>query len=316
LPSWSRDLAAGVKAINAKAETVADKPTFRAAFKARRCLIPASGYYEWKHVGKAKQPHFIHPRDSGLLAFAGPWDAWAKGAAPVESCSIITTTASEATRCLHERAPVILDPSHFAAWLDPLTPASALYELLPPCAPERIALHPVAPLVGNVRNDAPELEAQAAALFTARSRFSAASQRKTPPARSRRRRTFDDPLAAMHFADDSIVIVADDDAPVIVPAHDDGSHVPVLHFHDRAMAAHMAELARHCRGGAEAKGDDRGQAEKDASHGCLLVLQGGVALPTLGTPRRQKLAAEMLIFHSWGKAAGDQGFCPRGLSPA
>jgi putative SOS response-associated peptidase YedK len=164
--SWARDLAAGAKAINARAETVADKPTFRGAFKARRCLIPASGYYEWKHEGKAKQPYFIHPRDGGLFAFAGLWDVWSKAASPVESCSIITTTANETTRHLHERMPVILDRAHFAAWLDPLTPPPVLHELLRPCPPERIALHPVAPLVGNVRNEGPELVAPVADLFT------------------------------------------------------------------------------------------------------------------------------------------------------
>ena len=82
---------------------------------------------------------------------------WAKGAAPVESCSIITTAANEATRHLHERTPVNLDARDFAAWLDPLTPPLALHELLRPCPPERITVHPVAPLVGNVRNDGPEL---------------------------------------------------------------------------------------------------------------------------------------------------------------
>jgi putative SOS response-associated peptidase YedK len=166
VPGWAKDLAAGVKAINARAETVADKPTFRAAFKGRRCLMPASGYYEWKHEGKAKQPYFIHP-SHGLFAFAGLWDVWSKGPAPVESCSIITTEANEATRHLHERMPVILDRAHFAAWLDPLTPPPVLHELLHPCPADRIATYPVAPLVGNVRNDGPELVAPAADLFTA-----------------------------------------------------------------------------------------------------------------------------------------------------
>jgi putative SOS response-associated peptidase YedK len=167
VPSRAHDVAAGVKAINARAETVADKPTFRAAFRSRRCLIPASGYYEWKHEGKAKRPHFIHPARGELFAFAGLWDVWAKGAAPVESCSIITTTANEATQHLHERMPVILDRADFAAWFDPLTHATALHELLRPCPPERIALHPVGAAVGNVRNDGPGLVAPAADLFTA-----------------------------------------------------------------------------------------------------------------------------------------------------
>jgi len=164
--SWAKDLSAGVKAINARAETVADKPTFRAAFKARRCLIPASGYYEWKHERKTKRPHFIHPADGRLFAFAALWDVWTKGAEPVESCSIITTTANEATRHLHERMPVILDREHFAVWLDALTPAPALHELLRPCPPERVAYHPVGAAVGNVRNDGPELVAPSASRFT------------------------------------------------------------------------------------------------------------------------------------------------------
>jgi putative SOS response-associated peptidase YedK len=167
VPSWARDLSVGVKAINARAETVADKPTFRAAFKARRCLIPASGYYEWKHEGKAKQPYFIHPKgEGGLFAFAGLWDVWSKGAEPVESCSVITTAAGEAIRHLHERTPVVLDPSQFAAWLDPLTPTLALRELLRPCPPERVALHLLGAAVGNVRNEGPELVAAITGRFT------------------------------------------------------------------------------------------------------------------------------------------------------
>jgi putative SOS response-associated peptidase YedK len=167
VPAWSRDLADGVKAINARAETVADKPTFRAAFKSRRCLIPASGYYEWKREGKSKQPHFIHPRGGGVFAFAGLWELWSRGDESAETCSILTTTANEATRRLHERMPVILDRADFAAWLDPLTPPPALHELLRPCPPERVALYSVGAAVGNVRNDGPELVAPAADLFTA-----------------------------------------------------------------------------------------------------------------------------------------------------
>jgi putative SOS response-associated peptidase YedK len=159
VPGWARDLKDAAKAINARAETVAELPTFRAGFRSRRCLIPASGFYEWKGTGKGKQPYFVHPRKGGLFAFAGLWDLWAKGAEPVKSCAILTTTANEATRHLHERMPVILAPESFAVWLDPLTPPPALRELLRPCPPERIALHPVGAAVGNVRNDAPELVA-------------------------------------------------------------------------------------------------------------------------------------------------------------
>jgi putative SOS response-associated peptidase YedK len=130
-------------------------------------FIPASGYYEWTGPRKHRQPYFIHPRDGSLFAFAGLWELWSRGHESAETCSVITTTANEATRHLHERMPVILDRDQFAAWLDPLTPPPALHELLRPCPPERVAVHPVAPLVGNVRNDGPGLVAPAADLFTA-----------------------------------------------------------------------------------------------------------------------------------------------------
>jgi putative SOS response-associated peptidase YedK len=149
VPRWASDLKAGAKAINAKAETVATLPTFRDAFRQRRCLIPASGYYEWKK----KQPFLIRPASGTLFAFAGLWDVWAKGGDPVETCTIVTTAANDALRHLHERMPVILSRDSFAAWLAPTTPAAALPELLRPCPSGTVAFHAVSPRVGNVRND-------------------------------------------------------------------------------------------------------------------------------------------------------------------
>jgi putative SOS response-associated peptidase YedK len=165
VPAWAADLSAGVKAINARAETVADKPFFRAAFHKRRCLIPASGFFEWQKSGRTKQPYYIHPADGSLFAFAGLWERWTKGEAPVESCTIITTTANEATQPFHERMPVILSPTSFAAWLDPATNSEAVQELLRPCQADRIAVYPVDARVGNVRNDDADLIAPAAQLF-------------------------------------------------------------------------------------------------------------------------------------------------------
>lgn len=167
IPSWATDLSAGVKAINARAETVAEKPFFRSAFGKRRCLIPASGFYEWAKKGKAKQPYFIHPRQGELFAFAGLWETWSKSGSPVESCTIITTDANETMQPFHDRMPVILSPESFAAWLDLSTPSTALLDMLRPCPSESLALHPVDARVGNVRNDDAGLVAPLANLFPA-----------------------------------------------------------------------------------------------------------------------------------------------------
>jgi putative SOS response-associated peptidase YedK len=136
---------------------LADKPFFRSALKQRRCLIPSSGFFEWKKAGRGKQPYFIHPRDEELFAFAGLWETWDKGKEPVQSCTIITTDANSALRPLHDRMPVILPPESFAEWLDPLAAQPELLDLLRPCPAEWLALHPVGAGVGNVRNDGPEL---------------------------------------------------------------------------------------------------------------------------------------------------------------
>ena len=153
IPSWAKDASIGVKAINARADTIAEKPMFRSAFKKRRCLIPASGFYEWQKTGKTtKQPFFIHPSKGDLFAFAGLWEAWNKEGEPIESCTIITTDANKKLEQLHDRMPVILPPASFESWLDPKTPAEALKELLCPLPAEQIAFHPVGASVGNVRN--------------------------------------------------------------------------------------------------------------------------------------------------------------------
>jgi putative SOS response-associated peptidase YedK len=167
VPGWAHDLKAGVKAINARAETIADRPTFRAAFCKRRCLVPASGYFEWQKSGKAKQPFFIHPRAAELFAFAGLWETWDRDGGPVESCAIITTTANEALRTFHERMPVILPAESFSAWLDPAAEQPALLDMLRPCPTEWVAAHAVDARVGNVRNDDAALVAPAGDLFPA-----------------------------------------------------------------------------------------------------------------------------------------------------
>jgi putative SOS response-associated peptidase YedK len=161
IPSWAKDASAGYKAINARAETITEKPFFRSAFKKRRCLIPASGFYEWKTKGKKKQPYLI--RQGELFAFAGLWETW--NLEPITSCTIITTAAGEAMQGLHERMPVILPPESFGAWLDPLTPQEQLLEMLRPA--DSLSITPVGAEVGNVKNQGPGLIAPAADLFSA-----------------------------------------------------------------------------------------------------------------------------------------------------
>ena len=120
VPSWAKDPSIGNRMINARADTAPEKPAFRAAFKSRRCLIPASGFYEWQATGgKGKQPYFIRAKDGTPLAFAGLWEHWRPGKDEprVESCTILTTTANATMAPIHDRMPVILDPADYAAWL-------------------------------------------------------------------------------------------------------------------------------------------------------------------------------------------------------
>jgi putative SOS response-associated peptidase YedK len=131
--------------INARGETVASKPVFRTAFHKRRCLIPASGWYEWQKVGRDKHPHFIRPRDGGVLAFAGLWDR--------DEATIITTEASESLKYLHTRMPVIVDASADSLWLDPSASSDALQALLFPYPGERMKAIAVSSFVSNSRNE-------------------------------------------------------------------------------------------------------------------------------------------------------------------
>jgi putative SOS response-associated peptidase YedK len=158
IPSWARDAKIAYSLINARAETVAEKPAFRTAFKARRCLIPASGFYEWVPTGgKHKQPYHFHLKVGKPFAFAGLWERWHGGdGEPVESCSIITTEANAVVRPVHERMPVILAPDDFAAWLDPHTSVADLHALLRPYPEGEMAAAPANPYVNNPRNQGPQ----------------------------------------------------------------------------------------------------------------------------------------------------------------
>src|SRR5262245_29450802 len=119
IPSWAKDNKLSASLINARADSVATKPSFRTAFKRRRCLILADGFYEWRKGNAPKQPFHIHRRDGEPFAFAGLWEIWGGEQPALESCTIITTDANEVIRPLHDRMPVILDQRDYARWLDP-----------------------------------------------------------------------------------------------------------------------------------------------------------------------------------------------------
>jgi putative SOS response-associated peptidase YedK len=157
IPSWAKDRGIGARLINARAETLAEKPAFRSAFRVRRCLVVADGFYEWQKLGTRKQPHFIGFRDGRPFGFAGLWERWrGDGGGDVESCTIITTEANELLASIHDRMPVILDPADHELWLDPgVTDANRVTSLLRPSDPSGMEAYPVSLLVNNPANDVP-----------------------------------------------------------------------------------------------------------------------------------------------------------------
>jgi putative SOS response-associated peptidase YedK len=158
IPSWAKDPKIAFALINARSETVAEKPAFRTAFRQRRCLVPADGFYEWRKVGKAKQAIHFRPRDGQPFAFAGLWERWRPldGGDPVETCTILTTTANNLVRPVHDRMPVILSPNDFARWLDPTYQrVEGLTPLLAPAPADGWEAVPVGPRVNSPRADDP-----------------------------------------------------------------------------------------------------------------------------------------------------------------
>ncbi len=158
IPFWAKDKKFGYRTINARSETVDTKPAFRAAFKSRRCLIPGSGYIEWRTEQDGKQPYCIHPKAGSLFAFAGLYEHWEGEAGQViDSCTILVTEANAVVAPIHDRSPVILKPEHFTTWLDPaLQDPDILKPLLVPYPAEETALYPVSRRMNNPRNDDPE----------------------------------------------------------------------------------------------------------------------------------------------------------------
>lgn len=133
VPSWADNLKMGHRMINARCETVAEKPSFRAAFRRRRCLVPLDGYYEWRKSSAGKIPYLIQRPDAALFAAAGLWEAWqAPDGSQVETCTILTTSANSQLAFIHDRMPVLLDADARRTWLDPASPSPTLLELLKP----------------------------------------------------------------------------------------------------------------------------------------------------------------------------------------
>jgi putative SOS response-associated peptidase YedK len=157
IPSWAKEPSIGNKLANARADTVAEKPAFRSAFKKRRCLVLADGFYEWRAASGGKTPYYFQLKDGSPFAFAGLWERWEKGEEPVESCTLITTEANGVVGQVHDRMPVILDPGSYDRWLDPNEQrAEALKAMLVPLPDEWMTAHPVSKLVNNPRNEGPK----------------------------------------------------------------------------------------------------------------------------------------------------------------
>jgi putative SOS response-associated peptidase YedK len=169
VPSWAKDPSIGNRMINARMETVADKPAYKRAFAARRCLLPADGYFEWYPTSRTtkagkplKQPFFIRPADGGVLAMAGLYEIWRDPSRAEDdperfrwTCTVITTDAEDSLGRIHDRMPLMVERDRWSQWLDPRVCGEL--SLLVPAAPGRLEAYPVSTAVGNVRNNGPEL---------------------------------------------------------------------------------------------------------------------------------------------------------------
>jgi putative SOS response-associated peptidase YedK len=172
VPFWAKDPSIGNRMINARMETIGEKPAFRQAFAKRRCLVPADGYYEWypteqrTKAGKPlKQPFFIRPKDGSVLAMAGLYEIWRDPTREDDdpqrfrwTCTVLTTSAEDELGRIHDRMPLLVEPARYAAWLDPhRNDPDGLTDLLVPAAPGRLEAYPVSTQVNSVKNNGPEL---------------------------------------------------------------------------------------------------------------------------------------------------------------
>jgi len=154
VPSWAKEAKVGYRMINARAETVADKPAYRAAFRRRRCLVPADGFYEWQQTAAGKQPWYFRIKRRGVFAFAGLWEHWEGEDEVIESCSIIVTGANDTVRPVHDRMPVIIEPADYEHWLDPEVRQAATFKpLLRPYPADKMIACPVSTRVNSPANN-------------------------------------------------------------------------------------------------------------------------------------------------------------------
>lgn len=171
VPGWARDPTIGHRTFNARAETVAEKPSFRAAFKRRRCLVAADGFFEWTPRNRGHRPFHFNPARTALLAFAGLFETWTgEGGEVIESATVITTDANPDLEDVHHRMPVVLDPADYARWIDPGTEKDTLLALLRPAVPGTLDRRPVTRYVNDPRHEGPrcledEEKAEQGALF-------------------------------------------------------------------------------------------------------------------------------------------------------
>ncbi len=158
IPSWAKDAKIASKMINARSETLEEKPSFRTPFQKRRCLIPTDGWYEWKQTDNGKQPYFFHRRDDELFAFAGLWEEWKSPEGErIQTCTIITTEANELAADFHHRMPVVLRPEAESLWLDPAALMAEIFDLLIPYPDNDLEIYPVSRAVNSPANDNEEM---------------------------------------------------------------------------------------------------------------------------------------------------------------
>jgi putative SOS response-associated peptidase YedK len=155
VPPWADDPGIGSRMINARSETAPEKPSFRRAFRERRCLIPADGFYEWRRLNGGKQPYYIRVHDGRPFAFAGIWESWEREGPGIRSCAILTTSANALVGEIHDRMPVILPASSYEAWLDPEAEREELAALLAPYPDDEMETYPVSRLVNSPQNNDP-----------------------------------------------------------------------------------------------------------------------------------------------------------------
>lgn len=156
IPSWAKDPSSGSRMINARSETVSEKPSFRVAFQSRRCLVLADGFYEWQRSKTPKQPYYFKLRSDRVFAFAGLWEHWrGKDGSEIETCTLLTTEPNELMAPIHDRMPVILNSDSYELWLDANQKKDAIQKLFDPFPSDKMEAYPISTFVNSPQNDSP-----------------------------------------------------------------------------------------------------------------------------------------------------------------